>query len=100
MKAKEPKKKYRIQWNFSGLTISLDQPESSVDTIEQRNKAEIKSLAVKALRDTADRIERDSYSSSLGNVLRRDTIYTLGFGLGDTRFEDQKSFGDFKETTF
>ena len=100
MKKKEHQNKYRIQWNFSGLTISLDQPESSMNTIEQKNKAKIKRLAIKALRDTADKIESDFYSSSLGNVLRRDKIYTLGFGLGDARFEDQKSFGDFKETTF
>jgi hypothetical protein len=97
MKTKEPKNKYRISWNFTGLEISLDNPDNGLNLIECRNKAEIAKLAVKALRETADRIESNSYGSSLlGRVLRRVRTYEIG--KTERCIETHTKYGEYEET--
>lgn len=97
MKTKEPKNKFNIVWNFAGLTISLESTDDGMNMIEIRNKKQIAELAIKALRDTADRIEADKngiYHQNLGRVLRRDKIRNQ-----DTdQFTDLRKYGDYEET--
>jgi hypothetical protein len=97
MKTKEPKNKFNIVWNFAGLTISLESPDDGMNMIEARNKKQIAELAIKALRDTADRIEADKngiYHQNLGRVLRRDKIRNQ-----DTnQFTDLRKYGEYEET--
>jgi hypothetical protein len=96
-KSKQQKNKYRITWNFTGLEISLDNPDRGLNLIECRNKDEIAKLAVKALRETADRIESDRYlSSSLGRVLRRVRTYEIG--KTERCIESHTKYGEYEET--
>ena len=96
-KSKQQKNKYRISWNFAGLEISLDRPENGLNLIECSSKDEIVKLAVQALRDTADRIESNTYSTTLlGRVLRRARTYEIG--KTERCCESHTKYGEYEET--